>query len=445
MGLSGGVASLFTYPYVRDADWFAAGIPPYGNLCEYQRKQDTMANLPQALPQAWRPPMGWNSWDSYGTTLTEDELLANARFMAEHLKNVGWDTLVIDIDWYDPTARAHGYNDNAPLILDEYGCQLPDPVRFPSAAGGKGFGPLAAAVHELGLKLGVHMMRGIPRIAVDKNLPVYGTSYTAKDVADPDHVCKWNPDNYGLNQSHPGAQAWYDAQLDLFASWGLDFLKVDDMQTPFHSDEIAAYHRAIAKAEAKYGRSIDLSLSPGGRVATSYVDFLRENAQMWRISDDLWDRWEDIYQQFARLARWAPFQNTGHWADADMVPFGHIGLRAERGAGDPDRGHVQLHGQLERPALAVDHDLQAGDPHHHRRSGHADRSRFVRHAVRRGDGRRADLRPAVAHRVLLRAEALRRRHRDDRHEVNGARGPGGLACVWLGRFGLWLAGLAAAG
>lgn len=331
MGLSGGVASLFTYPYVRDADWFAAGVPPYGNLYEYQRKQDTMTDLPQSLPQAWRPPMGWNSWDSYGTTLTEDELLANARFMAEHLKNAGWDTLVIDIDWYDPTARAHGYNDNAPLILDEYGRQLPDPVRFPSAAGGKGFGPLAAAVHELGLKLGMHMMRGIPRIAVDKNLPVYGTNYTAKDVADLDHVCKWNPDNYGLNQSHPGAQAWYDAQLDLFASWGLDFLKVDDMQTPFHSDEIAAYHRAIAKAEAKYGRSIDLSLSPGGWVATSYVDFLRENAQMWRISDDLWDRWEDIYQQFARLARWAPFQTTGHWADADMVPFGHIGLRAERG------------------------------------------------------------------------------------------------------------------
>ena len=71
------------------------------------------------LLKAWRPPMGWNSWDSYGTTLTEDELLANARFMAEHLKNAGWDTLVIDIDWYDPTARAHGYNDNAPLILDE--------------------------------------------------------------------------------------------------------------------------------------------------------------------------------------------------------------------------------------------------------------------------------------------------------------------------------------
>ncbi|OZG60974.1 alpha-galactosidase [Bifidobacterium lemurum] len=281
--------------------------------------------------KANRPPMGWNSWDSYGTTLNEQELLANARFMAEHLLAAGWDTLVVDIDWYDPTARAHGYNENAPLVLDEYGRQLPDPERFPSAANGAGFKPIADAVHALGLKFGAHMMRGIPRLAVERDLPVKGTAYTARDVADLDHVCKWNPDNYGLNQSHPGAQAWYDAQLDQFAEWGLDFLKVDDMQTPFHSEEIAAYRRAIAKAEAAHGRAISLSLSPGGWVSTGYVDFLRENAQMWRISDDLWDRWEDILQQFARLARWAPFQTAGHWADADMLPLGHIGLRAERG------------------------------------------------------------------------------------------------------------------
>lgn len=284
-----------------------------------------------ALLKAWRPPMGWNSWDSYGTTVTEDEVLANARFMAEHLLDVGWDTLVIDIDWYDPTARAHGYNAHAPLILDEYGRQLPDPVRFPSAVSGRGFRPLAEQVHALGLKIGVHVMRGIPRLAVENDLPVYGTSYTARDIADLDHVCTWNPDNYGLNQSHPGAQAWYDAQLDQFATWGLDLLKVDDMQTPFHADEIAAYHRAIAKAEAKHGCSITLSLSPGGWLSTGYMDFLREHADMWRISDDLWDRWEDLYQQFARVARWAPFQRTGHWADADMLPLGHIGLRAERG------------------------------------------------------------------------------------------------------------------
>ncbi len=173
--------------------------------------------------------------------------------------------------------------------------------------------------------------------------------YTARDVVDYDHVCLWNPDNFGLNHAHPGAQAWYDAQIDQFAKWRLDFLKVDDMQTPFHADEIAAYHRAITKAETRHDQSITLSLSPGGWLSTTYVDFLRDHAEMWRISDDLWDRWEDIYQQFARLARWAPMQTSGGWADADMLPLGHIGLRAERG-NDRD---CQLTADEKRTMLAL--------------------------------------------------------------------------------------------
>lgn len=284
-----------------------------------------------ALPKAWRPPMGWNSWDSYGTTITEDELMANARFMAEHLRETGWDTLVVDAAWFDPTARAHGYNENAPFTLDEYGRQIPDPARFPSSEGGRGFAPIAERIHDLGLKLGVHVMRGIPRLAVERNTPIPGSDYTAKDVADLDHVCSWNPDNFGLKRNHPGSQAWVDAQVDQFAAWGLDYIKVDDMQTPFYPEEIEAFHRAVEKAKAAHGRPIVLSLSPGGWVASTHVDFLRSVAQLWRISDDLWDRWEDIYQQFPRLARWAPLQRTGHWADADMLPLGHIGLRAERG------------------------------------------------------------------------------------------------------------------
>jgi alpha-galactosidase len=284
-----------------------------------------------APTNALRPPMGWNSWDSYGTTLAEAELMANAQFMAERLKSAGWDTVVVDIDWYDPTARAHGYNVDAPLILDGFGRQMPDPIRFPSASPGLGFKPLVARVHELGLKFGIHVMRGIPKLAVERDLPVKGTRYTAKDVADLNHVCVWNPDNYGLNQAHPCAQAWYDAQVDQFAAWGIDFLKVDDMQAPFYDAEIAAYHRAIVKAERVHGHAITLSLSPGTWNNTTYLDFLRENAQMWRISDDLWDRWDDVYQQFSRLARWAPLQRTGHWADADMLPLGHIGLRAQCG------------------------------------------------------------------------------------------------------------------
>ena len=274
-----------------------------------------------------RPPMGWNSWDCFGTTVTEEEVLANAGIMRDHLAAFGWDTIVVDIAWYDPTARSHGYNAGAPIVLDDGGRQLPAPNRFPSAASGGGFSALADRIHAMGLKFGIHIMRGIPRRAVDEDLPVLGTEFTASQIADRTDVCTWNPDNYGLDHRHPGAQAYYDGQVAQFAKWGVDFIKADDMQAPFHADEIAAYALAIRRS----GRDITLSLSPGTGLSTRHIETLREHADIWRISDDLWDRWEDVHAQFARLARWAPFQHAGGWADADMLPVGRVGIRAERG------------------------------------------------------------------------------------------------------------------
>ena len=110
-------------------------------------------------PKATTPPMGWNSWNCYGTTVTEAEVLANAEYLARELLPLGWDTIVVDIQWYEPTAKAGGYNNDAPVVLDAWGRQLPAENRFPSAAGGAGFGPLAAAVHALGLRFGLHIMR----------------------------------------------------------------------------------------------------------------------------------------------------------------------------------------------------------------------------------------------------------------------------------------------
>ncbi len=279
-----------------------------------------------------RAPMGWNSWDCYGTTVTEEEVLANARFMSEHLLAYGWDTIVVDIQWYEPGARAHGYNDNADLLLDPYGRQLPVPARFPSAAPGAdgvspGFTALADQIHALGLKFGVHIMRGIPRKAVRLDLPILGTDVTAAQVANTDSTCAWNSDNYGLNHDHPGAQAYYDSQVAQLASWGVDFIKADDMLAPYHDREIAAYAQAITNS----GRDIALSLSPGTHLSLNWLEHLNANATMWRVSDDLWDRWEDVAEQFARMAQWAPHQRAGGWADADMLPLGRIGIRAERG------------------------------------------------------------------------------------------------------------------
>ena len=278
-------------------------------------------------PEDTRPPMGWNSWDSFGTTVTEAEVLANAQFLAEHLLPLGWDTVVIDIDWSDPSARAHGYNDAAPLVMDEHGRLLPDPGRFPSAADGAGFAPLAEKIHALGLRLGIHVMRGIPRRALAANTPVLGTDLRAADIADPANSCEWNPHMVGIDHSVPGAGAYYDSVLALYASWGVDFLKVDDMLWPYQAAEIEAFSAAIDRC----GRPMQLSLSPGRDLSLTRLEHLREHATMWRICDDLWDRWEDVEANFARFARWAPHAGPDGWPDGDMLPLGRIGIRAERG------------------------------------------------------------------------------------------------------------------
>ncbi|MFB7249926.1 alpha-galactosidase [Microbacterium sp. NPDC056234] len=308
--------------------------------------------------------MGWNSWDCYGTTVTEAEVIANAEFMAEHLLRFGWDTIVVDIDWADPTARSHGYNADAPLHLDAYGRLIPDPDRFPSSAGGAGFGPLAARVHELGLRFGIHTMRGIPRRAVAQNLPILGTDAKASDVADATNACEWNPDMLGLDHTDPAAQAYYDSTLALYAEWGVDFIKADDMLWPYQAADVEAYAAAIRTS----GRDIVLSLSPGRDLSLERLDHLRGHADMWRICDDLWDQWVDVEANFARFARWAPFAGAEGWPDGDMLPLGRIGIRAERGEPRDDRLTPDERVTLltlwiiARSPLMIGGDLPSSDP-----------------------------------------------------------------------------------
>jgi len=274
---------------------------------------------------ATHPPMGWNSWDCFGTSVTEAEVKANADYMANHLKKHGWQYIVVDIQWSEPHPQAHGYRPNTELTMDEYGRLMPAPNRFPSAANGAGFRPLADYVQSKGLKFGIHIMRGIPRRAVSANLPVHGSAHAA-DIADQQSICRWNTDMYGVDMSKPGAQDYYDSIVKLYASWGVDYIKADDIASPFHGEEIAALHQAIRNS----GRPIVLSLSPGpadvGKAA-----FYAENANLWRVSNDFWDRWRDLRAAFGLLDKWSPYAKPGAWPDADMLPLGHIGIRAERG------------------------------------------------------------------------------------------------------------------
>jgi alpha-galactosidase len=283
------------------------------------------------------PPMGWNSWDSFGPTVRENEVKTNADAMAAELSAYGWKYVVVDIEWFQPSAHAHGYIPRGTVTMDEYGRFVPSPNRFPSAANGAGFKPLADYVHSKGLKFGIHIMRGIPREAVDKNLPIKGTSFHAADVADKINVAKWEgmEDTYGVDMSKPGAQGYYDSIAQLYASWGVDFVKADDMTRPYRGPEIHALSLALRKS----GRPIVLSLSPGPAPVAEYAD-LKANAQMWRISNDFWDRWVDVKKQFDLMKSWEGKVHTGGWPDADMLPLGHIGIRAERG---DDRASLLTH------------------------------------------------------------------------------------------------------
>lgn len=290
-----------------------------------------------------RPPMGWNSWDAYGFTIDEGAFKANASVLAG-MKSFGWSYAVIDEGWY--MANPLGVNlAERRYKLDGYGRLEPVDSRFPSSGDGHGLRALADWTHRQGLKFGVHIVRGIPKAAVEANLPIAGSHFHAPDAADRTALCPWDEGNYGVADNEAG-QAWYDSLLKQYAAWGVDFLKVDCIADhPYRPSEIRQIGNAIRKA----GRPMVLSLSPGpSRIAN--VEEMARSAQMWRISDDLWDSWtfphtdpttefpNGVLSAFDRLALWNATAGPDRWPDADMLPFGS--LRPHPGWGDPRQSRL---------------------------------------------------------------------------------------------------------
>lgn len=274
-----------------------------------------------------KPPMGWNSWDCYGAGVTEDELLGNAEFMRDRLKQYGYQYVVCDIQWYEPAAKGNVYNNFADLCMDEYSRLIPAVNRFPSSANGAGFKPIADKIHSMGLKFGIHIMRGIPRQAVHRNTRIYGTTARARDIASQFSLCPWNTDMYGVDTEKRGAEEYYDSLFKLYASWGVDFVKVDDIantefspQNPYSAEkEIEMIRAAIDRS----GRDMVLSLSPGP-APLNKAEHLSKNANMWRISGDFWDRWDKLLNMFSFCEKWYPYVKDGSFPDCDILPLGKL-------------------------------------------------------------------------------------------------------------------------
>ncbi len=294
----------------------------------------------QTVSLAATPPMGWNSWDSFGLTITEEQFNAAVDVLAKRLKPAGWRYAVIDEGWYLENPESALKPETLRYTRNALGQYSPALNRFPSAADGAGLKPIGDRVHQLGLLFGLHIIRGIPKETVARDMAV--GSFHASEAADQTDLCPWNPDNFGVRDNAAG-QAWYDALMTQYAGWGVDYLKVDCIAShPYRASEIAMIHRAIAKT----GRPMVLSLSPGP-TALENAGEVQRNAQLWRISDDVWDFWDrvgkkdfptSVKRQFATLAAWQPYAKPGSWPDADMLPVGE--LRPSPGYGEPRRSRL---------------------------------------------------------------------------------------------------------
>lgn len=278
---------------------------------------------------AQTPPMGWNSFDSYGVYLHEQAAFENLKAMAKKLMPACYKYFVIDNGWFGEYKLKEGTiyaNEKhaSDVSIDAFGLLQPSKTYFPN-----GLKPIIDRTNELGLRFGLHLMRGIPRKAYKQNTKVKGTNLLAKDVANPKSICNWCDYNYGVDMSKPGSQDFYNSLVKQLAGWGVDLIKADDI-VPY-PDEV----EALAKAIAQCGRPMTLSLSPGDKVDTNALQSFKKG-NMLRVTPDIWDSQADIDKCFAAWRKWQGKEQPGFWIDMDMIPFGELLVMSPRPPGLTD-------------------------------------------------------------------------------------------------------------
>ena len=266
------------------------------------------------------PPMGWNSFDSYGCHLYEEVALKEIDAFAAELLPFGYEYFVIDNGWFaeQELMECDGYKIPVDLgcvadhvCIDEYGIPVPAPCFFP-----RGMHHLADACKRKGLKLGLHLMRGIPRKAVELNTPIKGTSYRARDIAVLADTCCWCSYMYGIDANKPGAQEYTDSVFEKFCEWGVEFVKIDFVtRCP---DAVEAYVSAMENCSGE----MCLSLSPGTSNKRYYDTYRR--TQMLRTTSDVWDLPKDIDKGFEAWKLWQGLEQEDFYPDLDMIPFGEL-------------------------------------------------------------------------------------------------------------------------
>ena len=278
---------------------------------------------PPLLPGADTPPRGLNTWDSFRYWASEADLLANAKAMNESgMVAAGWQYLVVDEGWYrwsNNTSLEQQQHQTIPTPnavrnqswagYDQNGRFTPSLDRFPSAAGGAGLKPLCSRLAAMGVLCGVHLINGLPQIAANLKLPILGGNGATCDQIVTSQPAGSPPMCFVLKEPlGAGARAYLSSLVAQLQGWGVRFIKWDFGPS---SAMIAMMVELIEEARAEILLSVNAGPQP--------------LASMYRISNDVWDVWDDVKGNVVKIAEALPNQRPGNWPDADMLPLGRIG------------------------------------------------------------------------------------------------------------------------
>jgi hypothetical protein len=254
-----------------------------------------------------RPFMGWSSWSSIRRNPTEEKIKAAADVLAAKFKSHGYQYVNLD-DYYMLDWRTN---------VDKYGRWAVDPKKFPN-----GMKALGDYIHSKDLKFGYYVTLGIPKAAVDQNTPIEGTPYHAKDIVDFSKGEKKNfnyEKMYAIDFTKPGAQEFIDSWAKLFASYGIDYLKIDGVRNQDIADV-----EAWAKALKKTGRPIHVELS--NNLDIKHIDTWKSLSNGWRTDHDVeaygtpyLASWKKVVRRFDDVAQWQPHAGPGGWNDLDSL------------------------------------------------------------------------------------------------------------------------------
>ncbi|KAG0458216.1 hypothetical protein HPP92_023373 [Vanilla planifolia] len=286
------------------------------------------------------PVRGWNSYDSFSWIINEEEFLANAEVVSSKLRAFGYEYVVIDFLWYRKNVNGSSVDSYGYDSIDEWGRLVPDPERWPSSTNGQGFQQVSQKVHEMGLKFGIHLMGGISVESVNNNKTILdvttglpyeegGKIWYAGDIGLTDMRCAWMKNGFmRVNTDLRAGRAFLRSLYQQYADWGVDFVKLDCV---FGDDLDRKQIIAISEILKDLDRPMLISLSPGTNVNVSMAEGIKEYVDMYRITGDVWDNWNDIATHFDVARNFAAAKEIGakglhgnSWPDLDMLPLGLI-------------------------------------------------------------------------------------------------------------------------